>query len=499
MRATDGAGNQGIATRSFTVETVAAPPGAPTGVAAIGKTSGAQLSWTAPASNGGSPITGYRITPYIGTTAQAPTTASSPATTASIGGLTNGTAYTFKVAAINAGGTGPDSAASAVITPYGTIFDLSTPAVVDSGDPSAVELGVKFRSDLAGTISGIRFYKAAANGGTHIGSLWNASGTRLAQANFTGETASGWQQVKFTSPVAIQANTTYVAAYLAPSGHYSVNGPTLANGVDNSPLHALANGTSANGVYIYGSTSRFPTNTYQASNYWVDVLFTPTAAAQPPGQVTNVAATAGLGQATVSWTAPASDGGSAITSYRITPFIGSAAQTPVNVAAPAGSKVISGLSPGTAYTFKVAAVNSAGAGPDSIAVQSGHADLLRLRPRRAHRGERRRARPVRPGQLDRACERRRQRDHELPDHPLHRLHRAGGDDGRRARRIGDGHRPDQRHGLHLRGDRGERRRIRAGLERIGQRCPRATIFEQGVPAVIDELGLERGRARGEVQ
>ena len=77
---------------------------------------------------------------------------------------------------MNAAGTGPESAASGAVTPYDTIFDLATPATVDSGDGGSVELGVKFRSDVAGTVNGIRFYKAAANTGTHVGSLWTASG-----------------------------------------------------------------------------------------------------------------------------------------------------------------------------------------------------------------------------------------------------------------------------------------------------------------------------------
>ena len=54
--------------------------------------------------------------------------------------------------------------------------------------PSAVEVGVKFTSDIFGTITGIRFYKASTNTGTHIGSLWTADGQRLAQATFSGET-----------------------------------------------------------------------------------------------------------------------------------------------------------------------------------------------------------------------------------------------------------------------------------------------------------------------
>src|SRR5262249_38893843 len=98
-----------------------------------------------------------------------------------------------------------------------------TPAIVDGGDTASVELGVKFRSDVAGRITGIRFYKSPGNTGTHIGSLWSASGARLGTVTFTGESASGWQQMNFATPVAIAANTTYVASYFAPNGHYSGN------------------------------------------------------------------------------------------------------------------------------------------------------------------------------------------------------------------------------------------------------------------------------------
>ena len=71
---------------------------------------------------------------------------------------------------------------------------------------------------MAGTITGIRFYKGAGNVGTHIGSLWNSSGALLASATFANETANGWQQVNFSTPVPISPNTTYVAGYLAPTG-----------------------------------------------------------------------------------------------------------------------------------------------------------------------------------------------------------------------------------------------------------------------------------------
>src|SRR5262245_42510608 len=155
------------------------------------------------------------------------------------------------------------------------------PAIVDGGDPGAVELGVKFQSDVAGTITGIRFYKSAANTGTHVGNLWTTAGAKLGTGTFTGETASGWQQMTFATPVAIQANTVYVASYFAPNGHYSANLDYFATqGVDTPPLHALASGVSGgNGIYAYGAASSFPTNTFRAQSYWVDVMFTPASGA----------------------------------------------------------------------------------------------------------------------------------------------------------------------------------------------------------------------------
>jgi hypothetical protein len=335
----------------------------------------AVVSWTAP-SNGGSPITRYTVTPYAGTTAQTPTTltGSPPATSATVSGLTDGTAYTFTVKATNAVGTGPESAASSAVTPVAggctacTIWPAATlPTTPDETDSSSVELGVKFKSDVNGKITGIRFYKASANTGTHIGNLWTTSGTKLASVTFAGETASGWQQAVFSSPVSITANTVYVASYFAPVGHYAGDGAYFAtSGVANPPLHALQDGVSGgDGVYQYTTTSAFPSSTYNSENYWVDVVFATGPATAPPAP-TNVAATAGDSSAMVTWTAP-SDGGSPISSYTVTPYAGSTAQTPttVNGSPPATSTTVNGLTNGTAYTFTVSATNSVGTGPAS--------------------------------------------------------------------------------------------------------------------------------------
>jgi methionine-rich copper-binding protein CopC len=161
-----------------------------------------------------------------------------------------------------------------------TLFGSSTPSIVDSGDGQAVELGMRFLADSDGLITGVRFYKSSANTGQHVANLWTADGTRLATATFTSETSSGWQQVNFQTPVAIQAGKVYIVSYYAPNGRYSVTRDYFTTlGVDNGPLHAPATGpTGVNGLYRYGS-SGFPTSTYQSSNYWVDVVFTPTSSA----------------------------------------------------------------------------------------------------------------------------------------------------------------------------------------------------------------------------
>ena len=153
----------------------------------------------------------------------------------------------------------------------------ATPTNVDVGPDSSVELGVSFTSGINGYITGIRFYKSTANTGTHVGNLWNSSGTLLATATFTNETASGWQQVNFSNPVAITANAVYVASYFVSAGHYSADWNFFAaSGVDNGYLHAPASGIVApNGVFTYGSSSAFPASTHASANYWVDVVFNP--------------------------------------------------------------------------------------------------------------------------------------------------------------------------------------------------------------------------------
>ena len=135
---------------------------------------------------------------------------------------------------------------------------------------------MQFTPSANGWVAGIRFYKGSSNTGTHIGELWTASGTLLGQVTFTDESASGWQEADFSSPIAVTAGTTYVASYFAPAGNYSYTSAGFASAVTNGPLTAPASSsvTPGNGVYNYSSSASFPDSSYNATNYWVDVVFT---------------------------------------------------------------------------------------------------------------------------------------------------------------------------------------------------------------------------------
>ena len=138
-----------------------------------------------------------------------------------------------------------------------------------------------FTSSVAGTVTGVRFFKGASNGGIHVGNLWTSSGVKLAAGTFASESTSGWQTLSFVLPVVIQANTLYVVSYLAPQGHYPYNSSFFSSPLIVAPL------TATGSVYLYG-TGGYPTQTYNKSNYWIDVLFLPSSSTPPPSTVSGI-------------------------------------------------------------------------------------------------------------------------------------------------------------------------------------------------------------------
>ncbi|MBE7436701.1 MAG: DUF4082 domain-containing protein [Anaerolineales bacterium] len=151
--------------------------------------------------------------------------------------------------------------------------DSFTPSDVSSNS-EAVELGVRFRSSLGGYITGLRYYRGSGDTVAHPGHLWASNGTLLASLTFPATATAGWQQALFDTPVLVLPNQIYVASYhTSTSWIRTLN--YFTSGRDNPPLYAYSSTEAGgpNGLYTYGPSPSFPNGTFNASNYWVDVLF----------------------------------------------------------------------------------------------------------------------------------------------------------------------------------------------------------------------------------
>lgn len=281
-------------TVNVVVDTIA--PSAPQNVVATGAGNSVTASWTAPASDGGTPVTGYTATANPG----GATCATTGALSCVISGLTNGTPYTVTVTATNKSGTSAPSTASAPVTPVVTAPDPARAVTAKAGDRTAT----------------VSWTAPAYNGGQDITAYTVQSddgATRCATTGATSCTISG-----------------------------------LSNGVAYRFLVVATNATGDS----------------QPSN--PSIAVTPDAAATVPDAPTGLAIAAGDGQATASWTAPASNGGSSITAYTVTASPGGATCSTAGT-----SCLIRGLTNGTTYTFAVAARNALGYGAASTATVKG--------------------------------------------------------------------------------------------------------------------------------
>ncbi|MGA2304552.1 MAG: fibronectin type III domain-containing protein [Acidimicrobiales bacterium] len=376
-------------------------PGAPVAVLAAEDAASADISWTAPATNGGSPITGYTATAY--TSSAGTTTAGTACTTTTLActvtGLTNGTTYYIGVVATNAAGSSP------VSNPRQSVTPLARPGAptltgITAGDSY---LSVSF---TAGSPGGdpISSYQYSLNGGT----TWvTAAGTtspllidglvdgtsytvsvRAVSAAGPGATSTNTE----TGTPATYPNTVNAATVTAngENGQIAVSWTVPADG--GSPIteaqataFSLPSGgvqdgtcTTTTNLVVGDTTSCTITGLVNGTTYYVSTQSdnavnwsgrsSPFVAATPsidPGAVSNVTGTPGDGQVSLSWT-PGSTGESAITNYVISYSSGGSYVTFTHSASTATSATVTGLTNGTAYTFKVAAVNSQGTGATSV-------------------------------------------------------------------------------------------------------------------------------------
>ncbi len=154
-----------------------------------------------------------------------------------------------------------------------SLYGATVPAVPAANDSSAVELGLRFTPSQDGYISAIRFYKGTGNTGPHVGSLWTASGQALAHVTFTNETDTGWQTAALSTSVPVTAGTTYVVSYTAPAGHYAAQSGAFWYAGRSQPPLSVAGGFGSVYGGVFGTPGAFPSQTWDATQYYVDVQF----------------------------------------------------------------------------------------------------------------------------------------------------------------------------------------------------------------------------------
>jgi len=153
----------------------------------------------------------------------------------------------------------------------GIFADDLRPQTPSDPDRRAVELGVRFSPQKAGSVTALQYYQGPRTQGVQLATLWSASGKVLATVSFSPSAKVGWRTVPLRKPVPLAAHQTYVVSYHAPKGGYPVTEHDLAKPRTQNGFSLTANA----GVYRYGSARLLPTKTYKGSNYFADVVFTP--------------------------------------------------------------------------------------------------------------------------------------------------------------------------------------------------------------------------------
>src|SRR6059058_141046 len=376
------------------------PPSAPQNLAATGGNAQVGLTWQAPGSNGGSPITNYKI--YRGTTSGGETLVATIGNQLSYsdGGLTNGVTYYYQVSAVNNVGEGPKSneaseTPTAPATPPGAPQGL----VATAGDATVTLTWSAPNSNGGSPITNYRIYRGTSSNGetlkATIGNVLTYTDTsvtngvtyyyQVSALNNVGEgprsnEASATPTAPATPPGAPQGlgatagDATVTLTWSAPNSNggspitnyriyrgTSSNGETLKATIGNVLTYTDTSVT--NGVTYYYQVSAL--NNVGEGPRSNEASATPTAPATPPGAPQGLGATAGDATVTLTWSAPNSNGGSPITNYRIyrgTSYNGETLKATIgNVLTYTDTSVTNGVT----YYYQVSAVNAAGEGPRS--------------------------------------------------------------------------------------------------------------------------------------
>ena len=282
------------------------PPSAPRNLAATGGNAQVTLNWQAPASDGGSPVTNYRI--YRGA---APGTKTLLTTVGAVltytdGAVTNGLTYYYQVSAVNGPGEGAKSN-EASATP--------NPPPPPPSPPSAP-------TNLVAT-----------GGNAQVALTWQAptsnGGSQITNYRVYRGTTSGGKTLLATLGVVTSYTDTSVT-----------NGVTYYYQV--SAVNSVGEGPRSN-----------------------EATATPSAPAAPPTAPQGLVATGGVGTVTLVWSPPSNNGGSPVTNYRIYRGTSSNGETLLTTIGNVLTYIDTAVTNGVTYYYQVSAVNSAGEGPRS--------------------------------------------------------------------------------------------------------------------------------------
>lgn len=385
----------------------AAVPAAPTALVAAAGNGTVLLTWSAPSYDGGRPIADYQVlSSSDGGSNWVPIErAKSTATQAAVSGLQNGTAYSFKVAAVNQMGVGLCSNPVGPVTPAATVpaaptrvtrsigdgsITVSWAAPADDGGSVVTGYTVQYSTDAGGTwtsagaapVPDTSFtVTGLANGVAHVFRV--AAVNAVGRGTFSAPTLPLAPATVPDQPGDITATAGTAAVFLSwsapstnggnPVSDYAIQYSSNDGASWSLYLHNPSTATSitvgglTNGIeYVFRVAA---VNVMGAGTYsTVSAAVVPVAPVTVPGAPTAVEVRASNGQATLTWSEPTSNGNSVITGYEIS-YSSDGKRTwsaPLSIPATTPTAVVENLSNGITYLFRVVAVNAAGRGSETV-------------------------------------------------------------------------------------------------------------------------------------
>ena len=367
-------------------------PGAPSLTAATGGNGSVSLQWSAPASDGGSAITNYKI--YRGSSSGTETLLTQVGNVTSFmdTGVANGSTYWYEVSAVNAAGEGPLSGELSA-TPQAGVPGAPSLTAATGGNGSVSLQWSAPASDGGSTITNYKIYRGSSSGTetllTQVGNVTSFMDTGVANGStywyevsavnaagegpLSGELSATPQAGVPGAPSLTAATGGNGSVSLQWSAPASDGGSTITN---YKIYRGSSSGTETLLTQVGNVTSFMDTGVANGSTYWYEVSAVNAAGEGPlsgelsatpqagvPGAPSLTAATGGNGSVSLQWSAPASDGGSTITNYKIYRGSSSGTETLLTQVGNVTSFMDTGVANGSTYWYEVSAVNAAGEGP----------------------------------------------------------------------------------------------------------------------------------------